>query len=139
MTVVLGDVAAAWSPGRRKQALAEAARAQAMQEFMVGLFDQAGGAAPGQAMDLRSLLSTAEARDTQRARMQPRTRAELLGLLARLRLGLGDYAEAAQLLREQALIVDSHAQHSAQPAAGIADAARATVGAARADARCAST
>jgi eukaryotic-like serine/threonine-protein kinase len=90
-----------------KQALAEASRAQAMQEFMVGLFEQAGGGVPGKALDLRSLLSAAETRDTNEPSHQPRTRAELLGLLARLRLGLGDYAEADELLRRQALIVDA--------------------------------
>ena len=89
-----------------RQALAEAARAQAMQDFMVGLFEQAGGS-PGQAMDLRSLLAVAEARDRAEPSRQPRTRAELLGLLARLRLGLGDYPEAAQLLKRQAVIVDA--------------------------------
>jgi len=88
-----------------RQALAEAARAQAMQDFMVGLFEQAGNAS-GQAMDLRSLLATAEARDRAEPSRQPRARAELLGLLARLRLGLGDYTEAAQLLQRQATIVD---------------------------------
>ena len=88
-----------------RQALAEAARAQAMQDFMVGLFEQAGNAS-GQAMDLRSLLSTAEARDRAEPSRQPRARAELLGLLARLRLGLGDYPEAKRLLERQAAIVD---------------------------------
>jgi eukaryotic-like serine/threonine-protein kinase len=89
-----------------KQALAEAARAQAMQDFMVGLFEQAGGA-PGQAMDLRSLLSAAEMRDRNEPSQQPRTRAELLGLLARLRLSLGDYREAGELLQRQAALVDT--------------------------------
>ena len=104
VTIVLGLSIGlvAW---QARQALAEAARAQAMQEFMVGLFEQAGGA-PGKAMDLRSLLAAAEARDRAEPARQPRTRAELLGLLARLRLGLGDYREAAQLLGRQAAIVD---------------------------------
>jgi serine/threonine-protein kinase len=105
VTVVLAMSIAlvAW---QARQALAEAARAQAMQDFMVGLFEQADGA-PGQAMDLRRLLAAAEARDSAEPSRQPRTRAELLGLLARLRLGLGDYAEAAGLLRRQAAIVDN--------------------------------
>jgi eukaryotic-like serine/threonine-protein kinase len=104
VTLVLGLSIAlvAW---QARQALAEAARAQAMQDFMVGLFEQAGGA-PGKATDLRSLLAAAEARDQAEPNRQPRTRAELLGLLARLRLGLGDYREAAQLLERQAAIVD---------------------------------
>jgi serine/threonine-protein kinase len=57
-------------------------------------------------MDLRSLLAAAEARDHAEPSRQLRTRAELLGLLARLRLGLGDYREAAELLQRQAAIVD---------------------------------
>ncbi len=89
-----------------RQALAEAARAQAMQDFMVGLFEHAGGA-PGQAVDLRGLLAAAEARDHAEPSQQPRARAELLGLLARLRLGLGDYPEAAKLLARQGAIVDN--------------------------------
>lgn len=104
VTVVLG-LSVGIVSWQARQALAEAARAQAMQDFMVGLFEQAGGS-PGQAMDLRSLLGAAEARDSAEPSRQPRARAELLGLLARLRLGLGDYPEAAQLLRRQAVIVD---------------------------------
>jgi len=105
VTVVLGLSVGlvAW---QARQALAEAARAQAMQDFMVGLFEQAGGA-PGKAMDLRSLLTAAETRDRTEPGHQPRARAELLGLLARLRLGLGDYAEAGQLLQRQSAIVDN--------------------------------
>ncbi|MFC5578949.1 protein kinase [Lysobacter niabensis] len=103
VTLVLG-VSISLVAWQARQALAEAARAQALQEFMVGLFDQAGGA-PGRAMDLRNLLAAAEARHRADPSLQPRTRAELLGLLARLRLGLGDYKEAAQLLREQSGIV----------------------------------
>jgi serine/threonine protein kinase len=90
-----------------RQAVAEAARAQAMQEFMVGLFEHAGGAAPGQALDLRALLTAAEQRDRNEPSRQLRARAELLGMLARLRLGLGDYREAEELLRRQALIIDN--------------------------------
>src|SRR5688500_69013 len=105
VTLVLGLSIAlvAW---QARQALAEAARAQAMQDFMVGLFEQAGGA-PGKATDLRSLLAAAEARDQAEPSRQPRTRAELLGLLARLRLGLGDYRAAAQLPERRAAIVDA--------------------------------
>jgi tetratricopeptide (TPR) repeat protein/tRNA A-37 threonylcarbamoyl transferase component Bud32 len=105
VTVVLG-VSISLVAWQARQALAEAARAQAMQEFMVGLFEQAGGS-PGRAMDLRSLLAAAEAHDRTGPNLQPRTRAELLGLLARLRLGLGDYAEAAQLLSRQTNIVEN--------------------------------
>ncbi|GAB3101730.1 serine/threonine-protein kinase [Lysobacter terrae] len=106
MVVVVLSLSIGLVAWQARQALAEAARAQAMQDFMVGLFEQAGGA-PGQAVDLRSLLTAAEARDRAEPRRQPRARAELLGLLARLRLGLGDYPQAAVLLGRQAAIVDN--------------------------------
>lgn len=106
MVVVVLSLSIGLVAWQARQALAEAARAQAMQEFMVGLFEQAGGA-PGQAVDLRSLLETAEARVNAEPTRQPRTRAELLGMLARLRLGLGDYPQAAKLLRRQGAIVDN--------------------------------
>lgn len=108
-TIVVAVLASSLSlvAWQAKQALAEAARAQAMQEFMVGLFEQAGGGAPGKTIDLRTLLSAAETRDRNQPSRQPRARAELLGLLARLRLGLGDYAQADKLLQRQASILDA--------------------------------
>lgn len=105
VTVVLG-IAMSLVAWQARQALAEAARAQAMQDFMVGLFEQAGGV-PGRPLDLRSLLAAAEMRERNEPSQPPRTRAELLGLLARLRLGLGDYREADSLLQRQAALVDT--------------------------------
>ncbi|QNP39473.1 serine/threonine-protein kinase [Lysobacter solisilvae (ex Woo and Kim 2020)] len=106
MVVVVLSLSIGLVAWQARQALAEAARAQAMQDFMVGIFEQAGGA-PGQAVDLRSLLAAAEARERAEPDRQPRARAELLGLLARLRLGLGDYQEATALLVRQGAIVDN--------------------------------
>jgi len=106
VTVVL-SVAMTLVAWQARQAVAEAARAQAMQEFMVGLFEHAGGAPPGESLDLRALLTAAEQRDREEPFHQPRAHAELLGMLARLRLGLGDYREAQDLLRRQAAIVDN--------------------------------
>jgi serine/threonine-protein kinase len=78
-----------------------------MQDFVIGLFERAGGAAPGEGLDLRELLEAGVDRGNRQLRQQPRARAELLGLVARLRLGLGDYGEASMLLERQALLVDS--------------------------------
>ncbi len=88
-----------------RQALAEASRAQAMQDFMVGLFDNAGNASDGSTLDLRGLLDVAVERGSRELVRQPRARAELLGVVARLRSGLGDYREAAMLLDRQAAII----------------------------------
>jgi serine/threonine-protein kinase len=87
VTIVLGLSIGlvAW---QARQALAEAARAQAMQEFMVGLFEQAGGA-PGKAMDLRSLLAAAEARDRAEPARQPRTCAWAWAITAKPRNSWG--------------------------------------------------
>ncbi|GAB3736939.1 hypothetical protein GCM10028862_21920 [Luteimonas pelagia] len=93
--------------GQAARALEDAARAQAMQDFIIGLFEQAGGAAPGEGLDLRRLLEAGVDRGNRELRQQPRARAELLGLVARLRIGLGDYADASMMLDRQALIIDS--------------------------------
>ncbi|KFN50604.1 serine/threonine-protein kinase [Arenimonas composti] len=88
-----------------KRAVDEAERAQAMQAFVVALFedtDQAGG---GPSLDVRSLLDAGVRRaDTELIR-QPQLRAELLGLVARLRQGLGDDREALDLLDRQAQVL----------------------------------
>jgi serine/threonine protein kinase len=88
-----------------RQAVAEASRAQAMQDFMVGLFASAGGSAEGQALDLRGLLDAAVERGNRELARQPRARAELFGVIARGRIGLGDYREAKALLDRQAMII----------------------------------
>ena len=104
VTVLSASLAiVAW---QARQAVAEANRAQAMQDFMVGLFENAGNAPDGSALDLRGLLDTAVERGSRELSRQPRARAELLGVVARLRSGLGDYREAAALLDRQAAIID---------------------------------
>jgi serine/threonine-protein kinase len=90
-----------------RQAVAEASRAQAMQDFMVGLFASAGGSVEGQALDLRGLLDAAVERGNRELARQPRARAELFGVIARGRIGLGDYREAKTLLDRQATIIAS--------------------------------
>ncbi len=88
-----------------REAVAEASRAQAMQDFMVGLFASAGGSAEGQSLDLRGLLDAAVERGNRELARQPRARAELFGVIARGRIGLGDYREAKVLLDRQAAII----------------------------------
>jgi eukaryotic-like serine/threonine-protein kinase len=84
-----------------QQAVREAARAQAMQDFVIGLFDNAGAAQQGSAFDTRELLAAGERRGERELAHQPRAHAELLGVIARLRIGLGDYREADALLEKQ--------------------------------------
>ncbi len=102
MVAALGIVA--W---QARQAVSESARAQAMQNFVVGLFETAGGVPDGAPVDIHRLLDDGERRIERELGNQPVARAELMGVVARLRLGLGDYAAAQTLLRRQAAEVDA--------------------------------
>ncbi|WP_240125461.1 serine/threonine-protein kinase [Thermomonas alba] len=84
-----------------QRALREAARAQAMQRFVAELFQDAGASAKN-SIDLRSLLEMGILRGERSLARQPQARAELYGVVARLRLELGDYREADALLQRQA-------------------------------------
>ena len=106
LTAVVLGLALAIVAWQAREAVREAGRAQAMQDFMVGLFENAGGAPQGGAVDLRGLLDDAVERGNRQLARQPRARAELLGVVARLRSGLGDYREAHALLDRQAGIID---------------------------------
>lgn len=88
-----------------RQALREANRAQAMQNFVAGLFESAGNAPMDTPMDLRALLDLGIVRGERSLARQPQARAELYGVVARLRLGLGDYREANALLDKQAQLL----------------------------------
>ena len=101
ISLALGIVA--W---QAREAVNEASRAQAMQDFMAGLFEHAGGMPEGSTLDLRGLLDAAVERGDRELARQPRARAELLGVVARLRSGLGDYRQAHALLDRQAAIID---------------------------------
>ena len=89
-----------------RQALQESARAQAMQNFVVGLFETAGDGQAATLVDIRRLLDDGERRIERELAHQPVARAELLGVVARLRAGLGDYDQALALLERQAALVD---------------------------------
>ena len=88
-----------------RQALREANRAQAMQNFVAGLFESAGNTPLDTPMDLRTLLDLGIVRGERSLARQPEARAELYGVVARLRLGLGDYREANALLVKQASLL----------------------------------
>ena len=100
LSTALGIVA--W---QARQAVQEASRAQALQDFVVGLFEHAGDSSSDGRLDVRQLLDAGTRRGTSELARQPAARAELFGVIARLRLGLGDYREALQLLNRQASII----------------------------------
>ena len=85
-----------------RRAIEEAQRAQAMQDFVIALFEDTHQVGEGDGVDVRSLLDAGARRADTDLKGQPRARAELLGLLARLRQGLGDDSEALALLDRQA-------------------------------------
>ncbi|MCJ0826392.1 serine/threonine-protein kinase [Luteimonas sp. 50] len=97
-------VIVAW---QARQAVQEASRAQALQDFVVGLFEHAGNGSDDGPLDVRRLLDAGVERGNRELGRQPAARAELFGVIARLRMGLGDYAPALQLLERQSLIVDA--------------------------------
>ena len=84
-----------------ERAVVEATRAQAMQDFVVALFENSGNAADGGSLDVRGLLDAGVTRADSQLATQPQARAELIGLIARLRSGLGDEEEALRLLDRQ--------------------------------------
>ena len=96
LAVALGIVS--WQAA---EAVKEASRAQAMQDFVIALFENSGSASSSQGLDVRALLDAGISRADTELATQPRARAELVGLIARLRSGLGDDAEALRLLDRQ--------------------------------------
>ncbi|MEO8160243.1 MAG: serine/threonine-protein kinase, partial [Arenimonas sp.] len=100
LAVALGIVS--WQASK---AVKEASRAQAMQDFVIALFENSGNATSTRGVDVRALLDAGVARADTELAAQPLPRAELLGLIARLRSGLGDDAQALALLdRQQELL-----------------------------------
>ena len=91
-----------------RQAEREAARAQAMQSFVLGLFNSANADLRGDRFDVRAMLDAGERRGERELARQPLAHAELLGTIAQLRIGLGDYARAQTLLdRQRRLLADA--------------------------------
>jgi serine/threonine-protein kinase len=83
------------------EAVKEASRAQAMQDFVIALFENSGSTSSSQGVDVRALLDAGISRADTELSNQPEARAELVGLIARLRAGLGDDDEALRLLDRQ--------------------------------------
>jgi serine/threonine-protein kinase len=84
-----------------REAVQETARAQALQDFVIGLFEGAGSAPRDSAVDVRSLLDTSIVRANRELARQPLARAEVFGMVARLRIGLGDSRDAVAVLDRQ--------------------------------------
>ncbi len=101
LTISLGIVL--W---QTRQSVQEGARAQALKDFVVSLFENAGSTPEGTPLDVRQLLDAGVQRGDHELARQPEARAELFGVIARLRLGLGDYDDAFALLGRQARIID---------------------------------
>jgi serine/threonine-protein kinase len=95
-----------WS--QQREANAAALRAQSMHDFVVGLFEQAEKqAGASNAVDIRSLLDAGVRRSNAEFANQPITRTELLALIARMRLRLGDYQAAIAVLDQQPRLADA--------------------------------
>ena len=89
------------------KAVKEATRAQAMQDFVIGIFEGSGSPNTGEGLDVRALLDAGVTRADSELANQPQARAELIGLIARLRSGLGDDEQALQLLDRQQAVIDA--------------------------------
>ncbi|PNS08629.1 serine/threonine-protein kinase [Solilutibacter silvestris] len=90
---------------QRKEAIREAARAQALQALTVGLFENVDAARKGKPVDVATFLDAAEARGERELGLQPQAHAELLGAVASYRVALGQYPRAADLLERQRKLV----------------------------------
>lgn len=88
-----------------RKAIIEAERAQAMQDFVVALFENTDQAGSGEGLDVRTLLDAGVRRADTELLGQPQARAELLGLVVRLRQGLGDDRQALELLDRQSQVL----------------------------------
>lgn len=89
------------------KAIVEAQRAQAMQDFVVALFENTDQAGSGGGLDVRTLLDAGVRRADTELLGQPQARAELLGLVIRLRQGLGDDRQALELLDRQSQVLST--------------------------------
>src|SRR5690606_23750064 len=101
LVVVVLATALALVAWQSRQSLQDAERAQAMQNFVVSLFQDAGESPGETPLDVRQLLHAGVERGEVELERQPVARAALLGVIGRLRLGLGDHAEALELLRSE--------------------------------------
>ena len=108
MAVLVGGLlvaALAFVSWQARSALVEAQRAQAMKDFVVALFEDTDQAGSGSGLDVRTLLDAGVRRADTELLGQPQARAELLGLVARLRQGLGDDRQTLELLDRQSQVL----------------------------------
>lgn len=91
-----------------RQARQETARAQAMQDFNIGLFDRAASVRHGH-FDVRQLLETGQQRAQAELAGQPLALAEMEGVIGRLYIGLGDYEVALRVLDQQRTLLQAQA------------------------------
>jgi len=102
-TVLIGALGiVAW---QAREAVREAARAQAMQDFVIGLFENAGIAADGKPLSVEDLLRAGEEGGRGLSSRQPGARAEILGVIARIHTSRGNYGAALDVLRQQAAMI----------------------------------
>ena len=101
LTIAL--VIVAW---QAREAVSEATRAQALQAFMIGVLESTGGTRDGEPMELRALLEAAVDRGERELADQPDAMAEVLGVIARLQIGLGEPIKAKALLDRQADLLE---------------------------------
>ncbi|MGE5167028.1 MAG: protein kinase domain-containing protein [Deltaproteobacteria bacterium] len=101
------------------QARAQATRAQATREFLVGVFDQVSpDANKGQPITARQLLQTGEREVGKESDRQPAVKAELSALLGRLYRDIGDRPHGRDLI-ERALAQISAADIPLDVRAGV--------------------
>ncbi|MGY4514713.1 serine/threonine-protein kinase [Lysobacter sp. HA18] len=107
--VVFVGVAVGVTWRQSREAVDEAQRAQAMRDFIAGVFEKAAETRDAGAVDLRTLLDAAVERGDRELAREPASQAELFGLVARLRMGLGDYPQALALLERQRALIEHDA------------------------------
>jgi eukaryotic-like serine/threonine-protein kinase len=81
------------------EATASAYKAEQVTDFAVGMFDAGGARGTVDSLSARELLTRGVARAHELAG-QPATEAQMLDLIGRIRMEIGDYAEAGPVLRE---------------------------------------
>lgn len=93
----------------RDSARLQAARAQEVERFLVGLFEGADPAQEkGESITARELLERGTARVERQLAAAPATRIELLDTLARVQLSLGAYGRARALAERELELAKSH-------------------------------
>ena len=96
--LAIAMVMVAW---QARQAVTEAARAQAIQAFMIGVLENTAVTRDGKSMDLQALLTASVERGERELSDQPGTLAEVMGVIASVHISLGELSQAKVLLDRQ--------------------------------------